>query len=154
MKQFFLAFVIGVALSAAAWAEPDVYVAGGEFVAAELSAACYWKNGVKTALTDSKLKSDATAIAVSGSTVYVAGDTEFFPTKPCYWKNGARVALPDSAPFNVYGIAVSGNDVYVLGEEKNAANIDVACYYRNGVKTTLTNGRAIGTARDIVLIGR
>ena len=73
MKQFFLAFVIGVALSAAAWAEPDVYVAGGEFVAAELSAACYWKNGVKTVLGDGKNGSQAEAIAVSGNDVYVAG---------------------------------------------------------------------------------
>ena len=38
--MFFLAFIIGIALSAAAWAEPDVYAAGGEFIAAGLSASC------------------------------------------------------------------------------------------------------------------
>jgi hypothetical protein len=48
LPELLITFAAGVVL-AAAWAEPDVYVAGFE-EKTNGKIACYWKNGVKTVL--------------------------------------------------------------------------------------------------------
>ena len=67
MKRIFIAFAAGLVLAAAAWAEPDVYLAGYE----KNAGACYWKNGQLIALSGGGGGS-AQSIAVSGADVYVA----------------------------------------------------------------------------------
>jgi hypothetical protein len=54
MKKIFIVFTAAVVLAAAAWAEPDVYLAGYE----KNAGACYWKNGIKTTLTNSDTASE------------------------------------------------------------------------------------------------
>jgi hypothetical protein len=81
----------------------DVYVAGYEYTAGNRSAACYWKNGVKTILSvsDGRNEFRAEAIAVSGTDVYVAGHESpaIDKTVPLYWKNGVKTALSEAATY-------------------------------------------------------
>jgi hypothetical protein len=42
----------------------DVYIAGWETNAAGNWAACYWKNGARTALSDGRNHAEATAVAL------------------------------------------------------------------------------------------
>jgi hypothetical protein len=120
----------------------DVYVVGSEYNAADNWVACYWKNGVKTVLSEGTSLAEACAIAVSGSDVYVAGHEDNAAGRvACYWKNGVKTALSDgTSSVGEVDIAVSGSDVYVAGREGNAAGDWVACYWKNGVKTVLSDG--------------
>ncbi|MDR0622864.1 MAG: hypothetical protein LBG10_00345 [Treponema sp.] len=65
--------VLPLLCAAALWAEPDVYVVGQERTSDGTPVVCIWKNGQKTAPLGAKDYSGATAIAVSGNDVYVAG---------------------------------------------------------------------------------
>jgi hypothetical protein len=134
----------------------DVYAAGYEFNAADKRVACYWKNGVKTALSDGRNGALAEAIAVSGSDVYVSGWEANAADKSvaCYWKNGVKTTLSDGRNrAGASAIAVSGSDVYAAGYEDNAAGTSVACYWKNGVKTALSDGRDNAQARAIAVSG-
>jgi photosystem II stability/assembly factor-like uncharacterized protein len=80
--------------------------------------ACYWKNGNKTALD----ASEAHAVAVSGTTVYIAGKNGSLTDKVCVWKsdNGGSTwtknILPESQELvGTVDITVSGSLVYVAG---------------------------------------
>jgi hypothetical protein len=80
--------------------------------------ACYWVSTTPVALSSSNaLGSQANAIAVDGSDIYIAGS--YNPTGSnyaCYWKNGIFTG-DYSAPGDgeLLGIAVSGSDVVVGG---------------------------------------
>ena len=131
----------------------------------------YWKNGVRVVL--STLPSAyCSGLALADTDVYVSGGLYAYDTvsgvlypeyKAEYWKNGISTALPDSTHnVQTYGIAVSGNDVYVAG----VANYDdtniivpyilspppfyfakfgrVAFYWKNGVASLLPGGELSG----------
>jgi hypothetical protein len=141
MKKIFIMFTAGVVLAAAAWAEPDVYVAGH----AKNVGACYWKNGQQIALSGGS-KGSAQSIAVSGDDVYVAGTFPSGSWVACYWKNGVLTALTDGkAEAGPRANVVSGGDVYIAGYEGNGA-----CYWKNGEKIALTGG---SVAHDIAVSG-
>ena len=122
------------------------------------SKACYWQNGTRVDL-DGRA---ASAIAVSGSDVYVAGTYLDGNPQACYWKNGTRVDLDGH---EARAIAVSGSDVYVAGSYLgtvygvgmyNSQTIvtDKACYWKNGVRVDLPNPGVGGTqAWDIAVLG-
>ena len=58
------------------------------------NAATVWKNDVKTLLDSGAPPSVATAVAVEGSDVYVAGNINTLTTNnSLYWKNGAKTSL-------------------------------------------------------------
>jgi hypothetical protein len=83
----------------------DVYVAGGDPIAGGPgnSVAVYWKNGVRTALSNGVDYAYAASIYVLGSDVYVAGGDGPF-SEPTIWKNGVATQL---ASFGyVYSILV------------------------------------------------
>jgi hypothetical protein len=135
----------------------DVYLAGSEDKAAGNSVAWYWKNGVKTALSDGSTRASAYAIAVLGNDVYVAGMEYNVGKEPnlkhlaCYWKNGVRTVLFDGNPFGVVSdLIVSGNDVYIAGKSESE---EVFYYWKNGVKTALSGGSASARAWAIAVSG-
>jgi hypothetical protein len=107
----------------------DMYVIGSDS-----SRATVWKNGVPTFLPKGYA---ATAIAVNGTDVYVAGYTLFASKDTAaYWKNGVITRLPQG---NIaYAIAVNGTDIYVGGTASNG----VGMYWKNGVGVQLPNGVA------------
>jgi hypothetical protein len=101
----------------------DVYVAGTLNFKATL-----WKNGVATTL-DNQV-SYAYGIAVNGADVYVVGyvsdNSKSFPT---VWKNGVENKLSDDLYGSIiYGIGLSGNNIYMVG-----ADNDMATIWKNGV---------------------
>ena len=99
----------------------NVYIAGVSNGTATL-----WNNGQSTTFPD---YTSATDIAVLGNDVYLLGSKD---SQYCYWKEGQ----PET-PTIVKGvgntIAVSGNDVYMGGDDGDK----IPCYWRNGQKTNL-----------------
>jgi hypothetical protein len=78
----------------------DVYVAGQGN-----SGALYWKDGVSTALPGgAQPGSSANGIAISGSSIFVAGDIDingFTSDSAAYWNNGTLVTLNDGLKYCV-----------------------------------------------------
>jgi len=119
----------------------DVYVVGKSAIGSII----YWKNGSATQLFYGPANATAasvTGIAVSGSSVYVAGaipdgDAGAVPT---LWKNNTPETLPvpsnlSSNPSNneATGVAVFGADVYTAGEvNNNPAQQWNSFYWKNG----------------------
>jgi hypothetical protein len=100
--------------------------------------------------------SQANAIAVSGSDVYVAGYASNSTSRTAaYWlNNGAAATLPSGTQANA--IAVSGSNVYVAGYEENSAgNGGNAVLWVNGTATTLSppSGMAYSYAAAIAVSG-
>jgi len=127
----------------------SVYIAGtystGSFFNYDSnSKACYWKDRVRTDLPiPVGAVSRATMIAVSGGSIYIAGEywTGSYQTgnrTRCYWKDGARTDLPVPAGTQINtAIAVSGGSVYIAGEYDDANDKITACYWKDGVRTDL-----------------
>ena len=123
-------------------AVPSVYVAGSGI---GNSIAAYFKNGMPASLTDGSLRASATAIAVAGNDVYVAG---YEGGVAKYWKNGVAVTLEGANDGGATSIAVSGNDAYVAGTEFSD-NKYVAKYWKNGIAVNLTDGSSFGYVTSI-----
>jgi len=138
----------------------DVYIAGwydvfDDGIPLGGWVACYWKNGKRTDFWTNgpKTGSQAYAIAVVGSDVYVAGQSNAYSDfYASYWKNGTRTRLhfPDSgrsSPIDsrANAIAVAGSDVFVTGRYEAGGYNDTgtyiykfrACYWKNGEKIDL-----------------
>jgi hypothetical protein len=103
--------------------EENIYVAGYErdSTTGKLLAR-YWKNGVAINLGSGL----ATAIAVVGTNVYVAGYDGGRNAK--YWKNETQVPLTNS--IGATSIKVVGSDVYVGGYGDNGLS-NTARYWKN-----------------------
>jgi hypothetical protein len=106
------------------------------------------------------LTSAATAITVSGSDVYLCGygaDTFSQFSQARYWKNGTEFNLTDGTEFAfAYGIAVSGNDVYVAGMEFSHAATHgnyIAKYWKNGVPVVLSDSNYPALVSGIAVSG-
>lgn len=130
----------------------DVYVAGeegGDFFVFT-GTAKYWKNGQEVLLTDPRGAAVATAIAVSGTTVYVAGrQQEGNHTVAMLWKNGQPVALTNgTSDADATSIFVADGSVYVAGYEGR-----VAKYWKNGQPVSLTDGQHEAYASSITVDG-
>jgi hypothetical protein len=117
-------------------AGPAVYVAGYYTDAGFHMHPCYWKDGTRIDLDlGSAPGGEATAITVSGGSVYVAGQTA---GTPCYWKDGSKTDLGIGGATAGYAnaIAVSGGTVYAAGDYVNAGSIRL-CYWQGGTKIDL-----------------
>lgn len=131
----------------------DVYVGGTENLQV-----CYWKNNQKTILPGGD-NLNGIQIVVDNNDVYVlAVNVDFISNIPVwyFWKNGVKYDVaqylnvaPNTAAepgkltlFNK--IIVNNGDVYFAGMVKNptpTSNLDIyqLCYWKNGVKTVITN---------------
>jgi len=115
----------------------DVYITGAvENTADDHVIATLWKNGTPTALTTDgdQISSAATAIAASGSTVYVAGYDDNVAT---YWSGGTMHKISNvTQQYMATGLTIDGSDVYVAGNE--GYNTTNAVYWKNGNLVTLS----------------
>ena len=146
-----------------------IYIAGSAIPAVNpptgVNVAEVWKltSGSPTAtvtalpMPSGMTSSQAYAIAVSGSDVYVAGYAGNSTGQvPVLWVNGAATILPSSMTISRAGpIAVSGGNVYVTGFEENTAGNTTALLWVNGMATTLAppSGMAYASAFDIAVSG-
>jgi len=106
-----------------------------------------------------KDKSPEPAPPATGENVYIAGfsrNNNADGTFACYWKNGTQVVLTSTAAgtdASAEDIAVSGNDVYLVGGQRNPAGIYVAMYWKNGAATALTDGTRHAYATGVEVVG-
>jgi hypothetical protein len=134
----------------------NVYVLGREQQSDEGRHPAYWKNGVKMPLNGMDDYGDGanhrTQMAVSGTDVYVAGDSMGVA---CYWKNGNKITL-SAQESSASSIAVSGSDVYVAGRVSSAFtdSPSVACYWKNGTLIELSSNASYASARGIVVVAK
>lgn len=151
MKQLSLAVLLSWGLSIVGCTNPDadsssqanannstpvdVYVAGIKY-AADLSPlnsqAVYWKNGVRTELTDGSTWASATRIFVVNNDVYVLGrqNTAAGDQEARLWKNGvAQNFLPDLSLY-VIDIEITATDIHVITQNSSGNNV----YWKNGVE--------------------
>lgn len=160
---------------------PDnkVYIAGRYYSTDKRNTNCFWEvGGVRT---DLSVPAEATDVYTTGiaigpdSKVYIAGyyryvvDANNLASKHCYWLNGARtdLSVPAGATETIRGynagIAVSANDVYVLGGYyiHGDENSEKICYWKNGMITAISvpnayvyyTGIAVSTNSDIYISG-
>jgi len=104
----------------------------------------FWQNGTPTILAETNNHSVAYGIATNGTDVYVAGMNGNY-YNATYWKNNQPVPLSAGAlsMTNSFATAaaVNGNDIYVVGQVKHAADQEYASYYwKNGVPVELSAG--------------
>lgn len=123
--------------------EVDIYVAGySQPQVHGKSTAMYWKNGVATVL--GQYDSSASAIAVSGTDVYVAGEEKNGDIYDAvYWKNGEKMVLGDGIHnSHTHDIQIVGKDVYIVGYEvrttENDGAYDVPKCWKNGIEVPLS----------------
>ncbi len=141
----------------------DIYVAGSTLVTIPASSnssygtpiATLWKNGVAMYLTDGLHLSDASAVYVSGTDVYVAGFAAQTAQKndavATLWKNGAPITLSTAIGSAATSVSVAGQDVYVAGQSSSGA-----AYWKNGVAVPLAGTAASQIAvvgNDIYVAG-
>ncbi|MBI2730287.1 MAG: hypothetical protein HYX40_05990 [Sphingobacteriales bacterium] len=150
----------------------DIYITGNSgYLDGTGGNAAYLKNGDKIDLPSGSTGAMSTALAVSGTDVYVSGIgiTGNIYNGPQnhiakYWKNGNAMNLTDGSHFaQAWSIAVSGNDAYVAGMEWNGrtyqdanGNPDqksVAKYWKNGNPVILSDGTEEAWANAITVSG-
>ncbi len=138
--------------------DADVYV-GGNIYNGTSNDAAIWKNGVPSLLPQG---TGVNSLIVSGSDVYAAGYGTYIngvgqnTSIARYWKNGnvINIISPNTYSY-LYGIAVKGTDVYVVGSifSGGTAGRMVATIWKNGVPTSLSNGTNSADATDICING-
>lgn len=145
----------------------DVYVGAGNF---EINHSpekrmlpCYWKNGqIILPSSDPAIDGCAQSMFVSNDTVYVAGwKSHYSPAgnTVVYWKNGKQVSLTNGENY-AYATAmyVSGEDVYVIGEETimddKANQYIIAKYWKNGKQTQLSPDNRVVHPSSIFVSGQ
>lgn len=111
----------------------DVYAAGS-LAADGFFHAVYWKNGEIVILGKSKKYMTATALAIDGENIHVAGveTTEDKTNIARYWKNGSVSALSGGEVAS--DIDIENGDVYISGYNSKGGN-----YWKNGQFVTLEN---------------
>ena len=131
-----------------------VFTAGWQTVSNGSQQATSWANGIPTSVTpdNSTTSSNAFAIAIDGSDVYMAGfifDSYKKYSEAVYWKNGTETILSTSQfSSQANAIAVSGGNVYVAGYINGVATL-----WTNGVAVPLTNSPLTSMANAIAISG-
>jgi hypothetical protein len=134
---------------------PDVLIAGTEVFGAAGVKPCYWLNGARHEIPVPGTFGYANAIAVSGSDVYIAGNScgeeDYMPG---YWFNSTWHELPVPGIFGyANAIAVSGSDVYITGYIMGCESDATPCYWLNGAWHDLPFPGTSGFANAIAVSG-
>ena len=122
----------------------DVYVAGKEN-----NQVCYWKNTIKTNLTNGN-NLDPISVYAENNNVYFLARSPFNSTNPqnynyYFWKNNVKqevkqyLNIPASSYFSFQQFQVKNDDIYITGVIENLNPLTPmdkyeVCYWKNGVK--------------------
>ncbi|HEY4967558.1 MAG TPA: hypothetical protein VII28_14230 [Puia sp.] len=123
--------------------------------------AVYWKNGAPVFLSE---RGKAYSIFVNGSDIYVCGsiekDNNSFGTNwvrveslASYWKNGKVVYLENQAWSEATGMAIQGDDIYIVGFIAESDSVWHPVYWKNGVLNYLSP-ESKGSATGIAVSGQ
>jgi hypothetical protein len=127
---------------------PDLYVLGSTNSLSPQQI-YFYKNGVRTLVTDGTISSTPRDIFIDGGDTYIAGFTYIYPPtgnsyyQPCFWKNGVINDLVYPRDYFEYAdaedILVVNGDVYVLGvvAETFSSNRQIVVW-KNGIINYLT----------------
>jgi hypothetical protein len=121
----------------------SIYVAGHYNYSREYGP-CYWVDGIKNNLPGGGA-SYAKDIAVANGTIYVIGRFNYYNDSKYearYWVNGRLMEFPNANASILDTITVFDGKVYITGTFKQGV-INVACYWVNGERTIIPNGRTI-----------
>ncbi len=151
----------------------DLYIAGATRLAGGRTYhPCYWRNQQRVDLSELDPKPErppndyaglqlASSIWVSGSDVYVTGETASSSGGliACYWHNGTRTDLvpvtPDNHRSHANDVHVWDGELFIAGGVSTAAGVEMPCYWRNGARADLGVADAAkgGTAGSIAAAG-
>jgi hypothetical protein len=125
----------------------DLYVAGKEN-----NIACYWKNNIKTDLTNGT-GITSSKIIVENNDVYVLGISNVAPYNHYLWKNNVKIdihqyiglnlnnANPSEYSHAIYDFLIDQGNIYLFGRVGSPTVSGVytneLCYWKNGIKTLL-----------------
>ncbi len=121
--------------------------------------AVYWKNGAPVFLSES---GKAVSIVVNGSDIYACGSVnqDYTPYanidyKPfaTYWKNGKVYYLENKSWSEATGMAIQGNDIYIVGYIVESDSVSYPVYWKNGILNYLSPGSK-GSATGIAVSGQ
>jgi hypothetical protein len=121
----------------------DVYVAGYAYEPSPVNRyAMLWKNNSTVNILASNVSTaEASAIAASGTDVYVAGREN---NTGKIWKNGTALTLNNAAGCTITAIAIEGTDVYAAGYTDAPLRVR---YWKNGNSVDITTpGSAFANA--------
>lgn len=122
----------------------DVYVAGKEN-----NQVCYWKNIIKTNLTNGN-NLEPISVYAENNDIYFLASSPYNPANPqnydyYFWKNNVKqeirqyLNIPASSYFSFQQFQVKNGDIYITGVIENlnpptAMDKYEVCYWKNGVK--------------------
>lgn len=132
----------------------DVYVSG-QIEGSSKSMACYWKNNVKTELSNGAYEANAEDIFVTNTNdVYIVGtetDDQVIPIAKL-WQNGTSQFLSNSRS-RATSIDICGEDVYVGGNTYNINTLKhKAVVWKNGVANEQTTAVHKALVYDVLCV--
>jgi hypothetical protein len=117
----------------------------------------YWENGSPVSFSGLSNDGSISSMFVDGSNIYMSGTDSVGDA--VYWRNGQLNVLDSynqavsGYPKTTHCITVSGNDVYVGGENDS---LTMGMYWKNGVPTylqTTESGYSVGPVLSILISG-
>lgn len=140
----------------------DVYIAGSEN-----NKACYWKNNIKTELTNGN-NINTIDIKAENNDVYVTGSLKASSTLykeiQYFWKNNIRtdvkqyLNIPNNAQSNITNFSIINGDIYFAGYVENpipASPLEKfeLCFWKNGIKTIIYKSQYASFVESILIDG-
>ena len=126
--------------------EPNIYITTTEYEEGKKGTIKLWKDGETTNITDGTYQSWGVNMSINGDDVYIIGQQDAVAT---IWKNGEATPLSNTSSSFANDIFIDSNNVYVVGNEREANEKNSAVLWKNGVKTKLTDGTQDASAKSI-----
>ena len=109
------------------------------------------KNGSSQPIIDTALNIGPSSLALLGDDVYIGGCSIGIDHKQHaqYWKDG-QLIFRESKESNAMSISIHRNDIYLAGYLWGYGDpTGIACYWKNGQRVNLTDGKVHAIARSI-----